>query len=271
MESDSLPGVLYKYLPSQRVDVISSSSVRFSQFSALNDPYECSACFDTGAYLYNGRLDRILAESLEGKQRTPEHVDALRRHFAPGSPRVEGIINGGMSKIRDLLRAKVGVLSLSKSCVSAPMWAHYGEGHRGFCLGLDVSLPPVKCVGETSIWPVEYGDVPPVVNPDVTQGPRAWAAFVATKSSWWKYEQEVRIVRSIKTCRDTGANDAAGHRVYVSSFPPRALKQVIFGAQASPFTRDSVRQACKGIGALPVFLEAIIKTGSYELGMVPAD
>ncbi|MFT4515696.1 MAG: hypothetical protein ACI91B_004415 [Planctomycetota bacterium] len=43
---EAVPGTLFKYLPPSRLDVLEDLRVRFSQFSALNDPHECFASLD---------------------------------------------------------------------------------------------------------------------------------------------------------------------------------------------------------------------------------
>lgn len=38
--------MLYKYLPPERVDVLSSNRIRFSPFKSLNDPFEATPLID---------------------------------------------------------------------------------------------------------------------------------------------------------------------------------------------------------------------------------
>lgn len=271
MTARVLPEVLFKYLSTDRINVIEDASIRFSQFPALNDPCEGFVCFDTEAYLSGGHMERLVAEALEGKPRTPEEEDWIRKFYATDGPVVASIIKRTMRKFERIVNEEVGILSLSKTCLSAPMWAHYGTCGRGFCLGLDSNQSPISCGREVVSMSVEYREVPPVVNPRGMAREAVLVAFLGTKSRDWKYEQEVRVIRAIKDCHYIGDSGEARDKIYVSSFPPQALKQVIFGARASSLTKDDVRRACKAIGAQPMFLQAVIKPGSYDLGIMPAE
>lgn len=82
------------------------------------------------------------------------------------------------------------------SCFSARnddvlMWSHYGDRHKGFCLGFRSNREPFS-----QAWQVDYQANVPAVNPtslildDVHD---AFRAMIATKSQHWSYEQEWRL------------------------------------------------------------------------------
>lgn len=77
------------------------------------------------------------------------------------------------------------------------MWAHYTEGHRGFCLGYDTRYPPFN--DSQKIYRIKYSASIPIVNPVQILSSEGLDSFgplmamITTKSSHWAYEKEWRI------------------------------------------------------------------------------
>ncbi|MEO6825094.1 MAG: hypothetical protein ABI167_10310 [Nitrosospira sp.] len=46
IEPAGYPSRIYKYVPQDRIDVLQNLTVRFTQPSALNDPFEFNSLFD---------------------------------------------------------------------------------------------------------------------------------------------------------------------------------------------------------------------------------
>lgn len=143
----------------------------------------------------------------------------------------------------------------SKSPVVTPMWAHYGNNHKGFVIGFDVAeLQEVfqdllvreisyrKRPSETLISFAQMAarrkkprDAMALRNAVIYQG-------YFSKYLEWSYEQEVRAV-NFEDC----VEDVSGHKIlYV---PQRCVAAVISGAKSSSQTKDALREAAQELGA----------------------
>jgi hypothetical protein len=91
----------------------------------------------------------------------------------------------------ETINKQEGLLCFTKSWTNPLMWSHYGDRHRGMCLGFDVY--------DTIVKPVDYrpGRLP--VNKwkdlNVTNPPREVVQrLLTTKFAGWKYENERRVI-----------------------------------------------------------------------------
>ena len=116
--------------------------------------------------------------------------------FAPFS--YEGDIQKEtLKRCRDKLVANNGIISFVKKWDHPLMWSHYADNHRGVCLGYEV-------LKWGNIDDVIYSDgnmlLPAVFENNDQQLPMQYQDLMLTKSSEWRYEEEVRHVVSLKEC-----------------------------------------------------------------------
>lgn len=153
------PSSLFKYCPPERVDILRSGKIRFTQAAELNDPFEINARPD-----YN--------------QAPASAADFLRRHT---------------QDVRSLIAKHWGILSMTSRGSSLQMWAHYAAGHRGFLLEFDTTDQFFNPIGRNGgflgPFPVSYGAEPPTC--DVTE----LTAFLH-KGMDWAPEDEWRMFNS---------------------------------------------------------------------------
>lgn len=118
------------------------------------------------------------------------------------------------------IQDSVAILSLTTSDENPLMWAHYGDEHRGFCIGYDVScafFSSEYCLIPASEGKVVYTDEKPLsespefdpglydaflqamgLEEDVTpQAAEIARQLYLTKSGDWEYEDEYRVVKII--------------------------------------------------------------------------
>lgn len=279
--SDNSCGVFYKYLDPARLDVVANLRIRFTQPSALNDPYECTVALD------GGRMQELVAQSLR----------KLVPSFLPGLTNLEGMIADATAKmeagpsfedeiskarLRERLDQNYGVLALSATAVNTRLWSLYAAGHRGYCLGLHRDAEMFRARAHPDYLRtlvMRYEDSPPVfplhplqragLPPMNTDG--ALELFLASKSKAWADEQEVRIVQSLSTggSSDLG-NDPSGHRVLLFPIRPEAIASIVIGARASGGLEKDLRRYCAEHGISPRFQRIVVPFGSYEIRLVEA-
>ena len=229
----SLPPRLYKYQPfnAQTLTNLKRGWIWFSAPINVNDPYDCGAWFveDTVSesdfqrlLAYARKRDPALAARLTADQLRESFVNSVRKVY---------------EERRTVQREQRGIACFSATVTDIMMWSHYANGHRGFCLEFDTSVPPFSRALE-----VVYFEKPPTINPvDVlVQEPsddesnELLRAVVRTKARCWSYEQEWRLLHAEPSKR-YGYGDGP-------------LTGIYFGAEMDPAHKDIIALMTRGDG-----------------------
>ncbi|MEQ8765181.1 MAG: DUF2971 domain-containing protein [Planctomycetota bacterium] len=263
---------IYKYVT---VDtwfrVVQSGTIRATQPGALNDILECRPAIRSIA-----DTERI-KELAPSEQAIDEMIESqLDKILAELPPEVVSLFPGGRSFLRDLVRKqeltsttrdltiyiaellgpmvgplfhqqldeKLGVLSFAETGTSASMWDRYSDGGRGVVMCLDredefFNPEPGFPNSPKNLKPVKY--IPERDSKYMLDLDHVETFF--TKTDDWAGEREVRMVRQLRECQDTGVTDAAGNRVFVVDLPPSALRAVAFGQRCPDSQREKIREA----------------------------
>ena len=131
------------------------------------------------------------------------------------------------------------ILCFSRNWDNLLLWSHYGDSHKGVCLGFDI---PVGDPGSNYDTDVLY-------QPNLLQirGPEDVTEDLAnrllrTKHESWSYEQEVRMFGDLNDPADAkGLN-------WIEFGPDLVLKEVIIGAQCDPTVSKKIEDAVKPYG-----------------------
>ncbi|WP_095111721.1 DUF2971 domain-containing protein [Pseudomonas sp. Irchel 3H7] len=125
-----------------------------------------------------------------------------------------------------------GFLCFSRSYRSPVQWAHYGDKHKGICLGFDVS--------SDILHQVEYTGARKIFHPglvDTQEKAFNWLmSFFSTKHRSWSYEREMRLLKSLRSSEKEGD-------LYFTKFGAQLeLKRVIAGCNF-PDSNAAIRDA----------------------------
>jgi len=137
-------------------------------------------------------------------------------------------VNNSMIEIRE----EIGIYSMSESPVSELLWAHYGDGHKGFCLGYKTD----KLIGDFSLekrrlLPVQYSkSLPRFSIAMIGNDEKIKIKLIGTKSKLWSYENEVRLISKV------GKN----------YYEPDSLKSVYFGLRMPESQKKQIMETLKG-------------------------
>ena len=238
--------VLYKYRRyDQATAMVQARELYFALAPSLNDPLDCQISSEAA-------LDEAIASEKDGHVK--EILERLRKLQV--TDRETGA-KVSIHQALDNMAASAAVLSMAGTATDALLWAHYAEGHKGVCIGFDLSFfhglldrwEEVKLIG---LGPVTYASSPPltdllrakaeeivgIMDKDPDKMEMAISTFreayhsdflikmLTTKSSAWAYEKEHRSIRW-----EPG----------VLAFPPAAVRQIIFGMKVSQAQRDELR------------------------------
>jgi hypothetical protein len=234
---DMRPERLYKYqtVSARTLENLKLRTLWFSSPSCFNDPFDC-ALHIVHTALSDADLDRAYRYLLS-RGDTPRDLDMqMTPDGKPGERLRQAIVQGANLAFEELRSERLGKIGIA--CFSAKnddplMWAHYADGHRGFCLEFDTSGPPFS-----KAEPVKYhAEVPPVNPLDYiegleTGGPGPLDLMVRTKSECWQYEAEWRVLH------------AEAGTAY--TYPPELLTGIYLGASMPTGHKDIIGQLLLG-------------------------
>ena len=149
------------------------------------------------------------------------------------------------------------------------MWAYYASAHQGYCLGFSFAQPwsyegpeNKKQMGlmpfevgypESNEYPVIAGDADLTHDSNMTD---LLKKALLTKSKVWMHEDEWRCLRYITP---------SSHQ----SFPPTALRAVIFGARMDAQRRADILAMLGPKPYKPEVYDATMAVADYSLVLRP--
>lgn len=150
-----------------------------------------------------------------------------------------------------LRRYDRGVFALGERATCPLMWSHYGDQHRGVCIGYSVPNDyPVQ------VWPVKYGGsrvvqaslVGAMLADEPGAKQRVDQAVLLLKAQPWRYEKEWRFVGP-KGLQDSDLE----------------LEEVSFGIRCAPSVKYAVVRALEGRSREVRFYEIRETAGRFPL------
>lgn len=218
----------YKYVSYENGLKILDGTIRLTQPTAFNDPFELVPEF---YYPDDFQMDELQFELHCGN----EDFDLTKFD--------ETMVCNDF-RARNLVReltTKIGILCLSKQSDSLLMWSHYADEYRGLLIEFDD-----KHEFFTGSFEVKYLDVRRKINlKDFCLAEKPIPiSILCTKSVVWAYEREQRIVRSLKQSRDIG-NDLNGNIIYILDIPLECIKSITFGERTKLEHQKSIWEKIK--------------------------
>jgi len=212
---------LYKYVDIAGLRRILQGSIRFTQPSAFNDPFEL--------------LPEIVLPLGEAERRINVSFDILAQRRHPPIGEADNIPENHCSNdatSRDIvqqLNSLIGILCLSKTPESLSMWSHYADQYTGAVIEFDASHEFFS--GQIE---VEYRKIRPRRRfSDYLTGEPIPISELCVKSDQLAQEEEVRVVRTLSECENTGQPDPRGFPVYIRGIPIECIKSVILGERTN--------------------------------------
>ena len=273
-----LPTRLYKYrdLTARTLDMVVGDQLHFADPSTFNDPLDTRPSLDNDVGV--GELGRVLWMLTEQRNAAEmrEAADAMRlkgpkttdliekRSRGQADERLAEIEYSAMDPEFDtemtlryrielelLRRYEKGIVSFAERDDCPLMWSHYGDQHRGICLGYSV---PAKA--KVDVQKVAYGgarlvkasDVGAMLDGDVEARARVDAAVMLRKAESWSYEREWRLI---------------GRRGTEGS--PLELEEIIFGMKCKESVKYTVMKALEGRSGSVKFYEMREERGTFNL------
>ncbi len=147
-----------------------------------------------------------------------------------------------------------GVICFSKNWKNPLMWAHYGNKHKGICLGFDIE--------DIHIKQIHY--IPELLKPVIDMKMKLggleesyFEKILTMKFEGWKYEEEVRVIVPLEEKHSSG--------YYFTDFDGNmVLKEVILGPRCSVMF-DDVKEILRSYKSKVTVFKSRIAFTKYEV------
>lgn len=245
--------MLYKYLPSERIDVIQNLEIRFSPLQSLNDPFEASPLIDMSlekedmvSFIESG-LNELWSNTKE-YEKTEENklsLEQAKKELIEKSEVLMCSRNAGHEVIK-LLGDNLGILSLSRSEHSLLMWSHYASGNTGYVLGFHDEHEFFRKKDQrgniTKPIAVVYSQKRIQISP---KDENYYQKLLFKKPLEWAYEEEERIFRYFLSKENAIGKDEYNQDIVLSELPKETIAAVYIGYKASCETESEILLALK--------------------------
>ncbi len=255
-----IPKRLYKYrsFSSQTLDQLIGDQLFFADPITFNDPLDAKPTLDTdldaddlAEVLRKLVEQRIRAEMMAAAKaikyrgpKTKEHIERHSRREAQQAieevryraadsdyemERPDQFLFGRYVEIELLRRYDKGIFSLAERSDCPLMWSHYGDQHKGVCIGYSVPERTAE-----NLHKVTYGGsrlvaasaVAKMLDGSVADCIEVDEAVLTRKAEDWRYECEWRLIGS------RGSNSS-----------PLELEEIVFGMRCSDTVRYAIVRA----------------------------
>ena len=227
MEMEKVPKRLYRYrkFSTRTLDMLVNDKFHYANPATFNDP------LDTRPSLFidldNNSLEEVLSELVIRRVRSEQRLVALIRGEGivklrdriehESRQQAEDLISDvnydasepgyefeaqKRSLLHSLIEAELrrryekGVVSLAGSANSSLMWSHYGDEHRGICIGYSVPADTVNLhkVVYGGSREVKASKVAAMLEEDEAARREVDEAVLLRKAASWRYEREWRLI-----------------------------------------------------------------------------
>lgn len=270
------------------VDLLCSDELYFANPGNFNDPFDCSPVIDVDSDLPRMRkilenlvATRVRAETLAALKsaRFPEAAAAthaqkvaqqevmrviLDASYHATNPEYDDSTTAEISILRFKIETELrnrygkGICCFSEEFNNPLLWSHYGDEHRGMCIGysLDRRPPPelkkVSYGGDRTITTSSLEAA--LLHKNANATALLDAKVLLRKAPEWQYEKEWRIISNV------GVQDS-----------PLKLINITFGLRCASAVRHTIMRALDSRVSPVAFYEMINMPGTFNLSRVPVE
>lgn len=195
--------------------ILKEQRFKLSTFDEANDPFE------------------LLAASIQDRKSRQIYKDVLYKHW----------------------RDHLAMLCMSTTWQSPVMWAHYGDKHRGVCLGFDTD-EHVQ-VSQVSYRRDRLGGLFDSLGQMQSPTEEQVMTVLTTKFKDWEYEREWRIFAG-------GREREADGKAYLAFQPGLILREIILGVRCEATMRSFADLVVDPIKSVEIF-KARAAFDSFEI------
>lgn len=191
------------------------------------------------------KADDVLAD-IEYHAKNPDYDDAVASKCYLYRERITEEL---------LRRYGTGIVSLAERPDCPLMWSHYGDQHRGICIGYSVPAEvggAVRKVRYEGSRMIAASTVAAMLEGDEAAGREVDEAVLLRKAGSWEYEREWRLL---------GTRGLNGSLL--------ELEEIVFGMRCGQAVKYAVMKALECRKPQPCFRELREERGSFDLRTTP--
>jgi hypothetical protein len=247
------PERLYKYQPfnAKTLANLTRNTLWFASPLEFNDPLDC-CLYVVDEEITADEAERLFQHYRGRAQDTTAFDESYRTDGRLNDDFIDHVRSGRLGRVNDILKELRGVACFASSADNQLMWAHYADGHRGFCLEFNASDEPFSNAQQ-----VIYSEEAPRLKPahllSESEDDDMLRATLLTKSHQWSYEGEWRLIH---------ATPRTGRR-----YDAPQLTGLYFGAAMSPAHREILRRILRDTDTQ--LYEMSVERGTFGLSITP--
>ncbi len=257
--SKQAPKILYKYraFNSYALEMLAKNQIYFASPLDFNDPFDCLA-HEGVVEDFRRDIEDIIATNATQQELSSEQITA---HLKKINENIEIIqartqTDADFQSSLDYIKNDMGIVSLSSCNNSILMWAHYGDFHKGFCIGFKNNLGmPVGVVHKVSYstsinrnllsqFFLNSGSEDQFLEEIQNVG-------ILTKYHDWEYEKEWRII-GVKG---------------VGTYDDSCIGEIIFGLKMPQENRNILVSTLNGKKIN--YFEAVKSKSDFAIDIIP--
>lgn len=236
ISNSEIPNILYKYRDSGKADdlnILENLELYFPSPKKFNDPFDCKIPLDYQSFFNNPALVETFIENTKGglsemfSEKEKDDIITISRNNLLTN--INFLIGHEQENIKKL-NEDIGVLCLSEENNNILLWSHYGQCHKGFCIGLNIDLLLDSDEFATG-GPVHYTNLYPKISP-AEMGLMPIYTQMFYKSLVWSYEKEYRFIKL------HGANSK-------TRIKPEIIEEIYLGLEIQSKEKDKILSICK--------------------------
>lgn len=288
MAKRKVPERLYKYraFSNRTLDALIADQIFFADPGTFNDPLDTRPTLDTdidadalASILARLVEERVSAEmnaaaktirysgpktishiAVHSRRRAEQVVAEIRYHATNPEYDIDDpgrFLFGQYVEDELLRRYGKGIVSLAERANCPLMWSHYGDQHKGVCIGYSI---PARAAGD--LHKISYGGsrliaasaVAAMLDGDEEARRKVDDAVLTKKAIDWRYEREWRLIGP------RGPQDS-----------PLEMEEVVFGMRCSHTVKFAIVKALAGRSRPVRFYEIRERHGRFLLGRYALD
>lgn len=226
-----IPPILYKYRDSENpnhLKIIENLELFFPSPKKFNDPFDCKIPVKFQMFADNPDLAKVYVANFLDKN--PDLFQGQNREeIINNVPNTHLVDRDWLSKheqdTTNQLNDDIGVFCFSEEFDNILLWSHYGQCHRGFCLGIDYAKL-VDSSDFTTGGPVHYTNIYPNLSP-LEDGLYNIYTQIFYKSLVWSYEKEYRLLKMKFANQNT-------------AITPDMIKSIYLGLSIDPIVKNKI-------------------------------
>jgi hypothetical protein len=236
--------ILYKYRDwsdKHHKNILTKNEMFMASPGSFNDPFDCRIPENYHLLNTQEKIDQFM-EYIESKHQdklsklTKSDIEKISNNFKNRFKNPEEVQQNHENHFFKQTNDCYGIFSLSKKWNSLLMWSHYGNNHKGFCVGFREDIMRKSDLFGAG-FEVSYSTKFPERNPLKKIEPIQDSFLqLGHKAIEWKYEEEFRLI-NLKL-------EGLTKKDRIIKYPNEFISEVILGIEISENDKAEILKIC---------------------------